>query len=129
MSINFERGEFVILGTEYAGEMKKGIFTLMNYLMPKQGVLWMHCSANEGTAGRVALLRPLGNRQNDPLGRPSRQLIGDDEHCWTDDGIFNIEGGCYAKCIRLSPAEEPEIYEAIRFGTVLENMVVDPGDA
>ena len=120
----------MILGTEYAGEMKKGVFTLMNYLMPKQGVLSMHCSANEGPAGRrVAVLRPLGHRQDDPLGRPARQLIGDDEHCWSDDGMFNIEGGCYAKCIHLSAEKEPEIFDAIRFGAVLENVVVDPAHA
>ena len=113
VSISFERGEMVILGTEYAGEMKKGVFTMMNYLMPKQDVLSMHCSANEGEARRrFAVLRALGHRQDHALGRSAAQLIGDDEHCWSDDGVFNIEGGCYAKCIHLSAENEPETLSA-----------------
>ncbi|MCK6507285.1 phosphoenolpyruvate carboxykinase (ATP) [Myxococcota bacterium] len=126
VSLHFGRREMVVLGTQYAGEMKKGVFTIMHYLMPKNGVLSMHCSANEGPGGQVAIFFGLSGTGKTTLSAdPRRALIGDDEHCWTDEGVFNIEGGCYAKAINLSPRDEPEIYNAIKFGSVLENVVYD----
>src|SRR5262244_1062122 len=128
VNLSFARREFVILGTEYAGEMKKGVFTIMNYLMPKNGILSMHCSATQARDGNdTSILFGLSGTGKTTLSAdPKRLLVGDDEHCWSDDGIFNIEGGCYAKAIDLTPESEPEIFQALRFGAVLENVVYDP---
>jgi phosphoenolpyruvate carboxykinase (ATP) len=127
VALDLERRLILICGTEYAGEIKKSIFTVVNYVMPERGAFPMHCSANVGADGGVALFFGLSGTGKTSLSTdPARGLIGDDEHVWTDAGTFNIEGGCYAKTICLSEPEEPEIFHAIRFGTVLENVILIP---
>jgi len=126
VSLHLGRREMVILGTQYAGEMKKGVLTIMMYLMPKMGALPLHSSANEGASGDVTLFFGLSGTGKTTLSADAkRSLIGDDEHVWTQTGVFNIEGGCYAKCINLTEEKEPEIFRSIRFGAVLENVIFD----
>jgi len=125
--VNFGKKLILIGGTSYAGEIKKSIFTLLNYLYPQKEILSMHCSANVGAKGDVAIFFGLSGTGKTTLSAdPERLLIGDDEHGWSDEGVFNSEGGCYAKVINLSKEAEPQIYECTRrFGTILENVAID----
>lgn len=122
VNVNFSAKELVILGTSYAGEMKKGVFGIMHYYMPQRNALSMHCSANLGPDGDTTILFGLSGTGKTTLSSdPKRNLIGDDEHVWTDRNVFNIEGGCYAKCDGLSRAKEPDIFDAVKFGAIVEN--------
>ena len=123
VDVNLKEKMMVILGSQYAGEMKKGVFGICHYVMPKQGVISLHSSCTEGVNGDITLLFGLSGTGKTTLSAdPKRRLIGDDEHCWSDHGVFNIEGGCYAKCSNLSVENEPEIFNSIKFGSILENV-------
>jgi len=127
VAFNLKERMACIGGTWYGGEMKKGIFSIMNYFLPLRGIASMHCSANVGRDGKTAIFFGLSGTGKTTLSAdPNRALVGDDEHGWDDDGIFNFEGGCYAKCINLNPEKEPDIFKAIRRDALLENVVFDP---